>query len=124
LPTLKTLRKIIPEGYVHPAESLFADTDFPGVVDGLLEYCLIKFDYRPDLVLLDSGNHLGWLEFQQVINTQKGKCILILDDTHDLKHARSYEVIKSDPRFKIVHDGDEERYFVIAEFNPKENENG
>jgi hypothetical protein len=118
LPTVKQLKKILPEGYVHSAETLFADTDFPGVADGLLEYCLIKFDYKPDLILLDSGNHLGWLEFQQVINTVKGKCILILDDIHDLKHARSYGVVKSDPRFKIIHDGDEERYFVIAEFDP------
>jgi hypothetical protein len=116
--------------YAEPKEDVYVDnfeltrageyykeTNFP-VPDDMLGKVLQKFDNRPDFVLLDSAGHMGIQEYDYVVSRLAGPCIMALDDTDHVKHFKSVERMKADPRFKILVKNNEKFGFVIAEFNP------
>lgn len=107
----------------HPepvrAQRYYQETDFPAVPDDLLGKCLADFDGRPDLVLLDSASHLGWIEFQYLLERLKGPCILALDDIDHIKHHRSFQHMQKDSRFEILISSNEKFGFCIARFDPQ-----
>ncbi|HOK65214.1 MAG TPA: glycosyltransferase [Anaerohalosphaeraceae bacterium] len=107
----------------HPepvrAERYYQETDFPDVPDDLLGQCLEAFDGRPDFVLLDSAGHLGWIEFQYLLERLKGPCILALDDIYHVKHYRSFQQMQNDKRFEILAASKEKFGFCIARFEPQ-----
>src|SRR4051812_15222142 len=100
------------------AKLYFGETDFPNLPDDLLGKLLRDFDDQPDFVLLDSGGHMGFVEFNYVIDKIRGECLIALDDVQHVKHHRSFERIKSDARFQIVATGAEKFGFCIARFAP------
>lgn len=84
-----------------------AEVDFKGE-DALLDYALSKFDYKPDLVILDSAGHMGLVEFNYLIQRAKGTYYLALDDTLHVKHYLSLEYIKDHIEdYKIIFETDE-----------------
>jgi glycosyltransferase involved in cell wall biosynthesis/tetratricopeptide (TPR) repeat protein len=99
-------------------ENYFRETDFPGVADDLLGKVLGVFDSAPDFVLLDSGGHMGNIEFNYVVGRLKGPCYVMLDDIRHVKHHRSFEQLSSDPRFEVVTAVDEKAGFCLAKFTP------
>lgn len=115
----------------HPenerVDKYFNETNFPYLPDNLLDKCLLEFEYKPEFVILDSGGHIGFIEFNYVINKIKSDCILALDDIYHIKHHKSYLFIKQDNRFEIIHESKEKFGFCIAKFTPNdilsENEN-
>ncbi len=96
----------------------YRETDFPDVPDDLLGYCIRATGHQPDLVLLDSGGHMGNVEFNYVIDRVECKCIIALVDVFHVKHRRSLEQIENDPRFGILHLSPEKCGFCIATFDP------
>jgi len=100
------------------AKLYYGETDFPNLPDDLLGTLLRQFEYRPDFVLLDSGGHMGFVEFSYLIEQLRGPCVIALDDVQHVKHYHSYERIHEDPRFQIVAAGEEKFGFCIARFVP------
>ncbi|MCL5030012.1 MAG: glycosyltransferase [Bacteroidetes bacterium] len=100
------------------AKLYYNETNFTNVDDALLEQCLITFNYEPDFVLLDSGGHIGNLEFNYVIERLNKECIVALDDVNHIKHKKSLMQMKSDSRFQIINLSDEKFGFCIAKFTP------
>ena len=94
------------------------ETDFPNLPDDLLGKALAAFDYRPDFVLLDSGGHLGHVEFRYVIDKLRGPCVIALDDVHHVKHYQSFRDIRADERFDVMFASEEKFGFCVARFNP------
>ena len=94
------------------------ETDFPDAPDDLLGKCIAEFDGRPEFVLLDSGGHMGYLEFHYVLGLLEGPCYVALDDIYHVKHHRSFREIQADPRFELVVASEEKFGFCIARFNP------
>jgi hypothetical protein len=87
--------------------------------DGLLESALGIMGGKPDLVLLDSAGHLGWLEFCEALRLIKGPCVIALDDTRHVKHCRSLEHIKARPeQFTMIAEGSDRCGWCIAEYRP------
>ncbi len=101
------------------AELYFRETNFEKIPDDLLGVCLKSFNYCPDFVLLDSGGHIGNIEFNYLINHLNGPCFIALDDIYHIKHHRSFLQIQKDPRFTILTSSEEKFGFCIAEFNPQ-----
>ncbi|HMK38265.1 MAG TPA: glycosyltransferase, partial [Bacteroidota bacterium] len=99
-------------------EKYYRETDFPGVADDLIGRVLGVFEFRPDFVLLDSGGHMGNIEFNYLLSRLKGECHIALDDIFHIKHHRSFRQIQSDPRFEIVAAVREKAGFCIAHFTP------
>jgi len=100
-------------------ELYYSETDFPQVEDDLLYKCLERFDFKPDFVLLDSGGHIGSIEFDYLIESLQGECYIALDDVYHVKHHRSFQRIQSDPRFEVITASKEKFGFCIAHFTPK-----
>ncbi len=96
----------------------YREADFPDIPEDFLGTCLAKFGNRPDLILLDSAGHMGSVEFNYVIERLQGECYLVLDDIHHVKHHKSFQQIKSDPRFKLLTSSREKFGFCIAKFTP------
>lgn len=94
------------------------ETDFPGIPEDLLGACLRETGYRPDIVLLDSGGHMGNVEFNYLTEQLQGECYVVLDDIKHIKHHRSFKQMQADPRFTIVTASDEKFGFCIAKFTP------
>lgn len=99
------------------ADSYYRETDFAGP-DDLLGSCLARFNGAPDFVLLDSGGHMGYLEFTYLVERLRGPCHLALDDIKHVKHHRSLAAMKADPRFNVLVESDEKFGFCIARFDP------
>ncbi len=99
-------------------QKYFSETDFPGVADDLIGRVLHVFSFRPDFVLLDSGGHMGYIEFTYLVSRLKGECFIALDDIYHIKHHRSFTQMSKDPRFKILAAVREKAGFCIAHFNP------
>lgn len=73
------------------------------VPDNLLDQALQVFDYKPDLVLLDSAGHMGFIEFKYLMERVKGPFILALDDIDHGKHYESMEFIRTNPKkFEVI----------------------
>jgi hypothetical protein len=71
--------------------------------DDLLPRYLSAARDRKPLILLDSAGGIGLLELQTV---------LVLDDTHHVKHFRSIARVRSDPSFFIVAESAEHGWAV------------
>jgi hypothetical protein len=100
------------------ATKYFSETDFPDAPDDLLGECLKAFDYRPDFLMLDSGGHMGTVEFEYVLPLLCGPCHIALDDIYHVKHHCSYQQVQSDRRFEVVAVSEEKFGFCIARFQP------
>jgi hypothetical protein len=100
------------------AQLYYRETDFSDLPDDLLGDVLRRFDYRSDFILLDSGGHMGHVEFAYVIEQLRGKCYIALDDIYHVKHHRSFQQISSDRRFSLVAVSEEKFGFCIARFEP------
>lgn len=96
----------------------YRETDFPDLPDDLLGRVLSDFDHRPDFVLLDSGGHLGHVEFRYTIDRLRAPCLIALDDIHHVKHYRSFQDLRADDRFDLLAASEEKFGFCIARFNP------
>ena len=94
------------------------ETDFPDVPDDVLGACLREFDHRPDFVLLDSGGHMGYVEFSYLVPRLRGPCFVALDDIYHVKHHRSFRQLQTDRRFELVVASEEKFGFCIARFTP------
>ncbi len=97
----------------------FKETDFGNIPDDLLGETLRAFNYRPNFVLLDSGGHMGNVEFNYVLSLLQGECFIALDDINHVKHHTSYRQIKGDPRFSLITESNEKFGFCIAKFTPE-----
>jgi hypothetical protein len=89
-----------------------------GAEDDVLGKCLRAFDGLPDFVLLDSGGHMGYVEFDYLIGHLRGPCYLILDDVFHVKHHLSFARMVQDRRFDIRCVNREKFGFAIARFEP------
>lgn len=59
-------------------------------------------DHKP-LIVLDSAGGIGFLEFQIVMEVMAGRgFVILLDDTHHIKHYRSLQRIRADRDFQII----------------------
>ncbi len=96
----------------------FKETDFHGIPDDQLGQVLRGFGGRPDFVLLDSGGHMGNVEFNYLLSQLEGPCWIALDDVHHIKHRRSLRQMQADPRFEIRVESNEKFGFCIARFTP------
>lgn len=76
------------------------------------------FRNQMDFILLDSGGHMGKIEFDYVISKLKSPCAIALDDTQHCKHLESAKFIYEDPRFEVLYDSDEKNGSLIAQFIP------
>ena len=102
------------------AKMYFEETNFPGVPDDRLGWCLQNLSYSPDLVLLDSAGYLGYIEFTYLIENLKSECIIALDDIQHVKHFESFKYIRKHPdRFEILEFSPKDKFgFCIARFLP------
>jgi hypothetical protein len=85
---------------------------------GLLRKWLREFvDHNP-LVILDSAGGTGLLEFNILRETMHDRpYVLLLDDTHHVKHYRSLRHIQSDGSFRVVGHNDYHGW-VLAKHTP------
>lgn len=101
------------------ASGYHRETDFPDAEDDLLgKVVRDEFDGRPDFVLLDSGGHMGHVEFRYLLSLLRGPCWLALDDIRHVKHHRSFAELSRDPRFAVRMAIDEKFGACIARFDP------
>ncbi|RRA98718.1 hypothetical protein [Larkinella rosea] len=83
--------------------------------ENLLKELLQQYGHEKPLVILDSAGGMGWLEYQTVRDTLRGKPYwLILDDIHHLKHFRSFEDVKTRADFRII-DSSLQHGWLVAE---------
>jgi len=80
---------------------------------------LKKHQRRPELILLDSAGHLGFIEFQYLISLLRNTCYIALDDVFHIKHIDTFCAMKGDPRFDIRALGMEKNGYLIAKFTPR-----
>lgn len=99
-------------------ELYYKETDFNDVQDNLIDYCFEKFKGKPDFIVLDSGGHIGFIEFKHIISNIKSECIICLDDINHIKHFNSFKYIQSDKRFKVLHISKEKFGFCFVKFVP------
>lgn len=100
------------------AKLYFQETHFESVPDDGLRKALKVLEWRPDFVLLDSGGHMGNVEFNYLLELLEGPCFIALDDVFHIKHRRSLEQIQTDPRFELLTLSHEKFGFCIARFDP------
>jgi len=97
----------------------YKETDFNGIEDDMLGKALSVYGDRPDFVLLDSGGHMGNVEFNYLISRLKGPCYLALDDIFHIKHHKSFKQMQADHRFEILTVSHEKFGFCLAKFTPE-----
>lgn len=130
LPTRKEINKkfvidnwptgiYIDHNVIQRADLYYKETDFIDLPDNLLLRCLEAFDFHPDFVLLDSGGHIGYIEFLTLLNTLIYPCLIALDDIYHVKHYESFHSIQKDKRFEILKVSKEKFGFCIAHFTPR-----
>lgn len=121
----RLVKDVIADGLVvdhepeNRVEFYFRETDFPHLPDALLDHVLAEFGGRLDFALLDSGGHMGHLEFEYLVSRLRFPCWLALDDIHHVKHHQSFQRIQTDPRFAIEAVGQEKFGYCIARFTPE-----
>jgi hypothetical protein len=94
------------------------ETHFPEALDDLLGFVLRNFDQAPEFLLLDSADHLGFIEFQYAFSLVKAPCYLALNGVRQWKHAQSLKAMQADPRFKLLELADDNGGYCVASFNP------
>lgn len=99
----------------------YRETDFPHLPDDMLGQVLGEFANKADFVLLDSGGHMGHVEFRYVTSRLRGPCWIALDDIFHVKHHQSFLEIQADPRFTVETVSREKFGFCIARFTPAPN---
>jgi hypothetical protein len=99
-------------------ELYFRETDFPHLPDDMLGQALGEFGNKADFVLLDSGGHMGHVEFRYVTSRLRGPCWIALDDIFHVKHHQSFADVQDDPRFEVQTISREKFGFCIARFTP------
>jgi hypothetical protein len=95
----------------------YKETNFD-VPDNLLHKALTRFDFAPDFVLLDSAGHMGYVEFQYLTSLVRSPLYIMLDDIYHCKHYKSLQLMKRDPRFKILVESAEKFGFCIVHYTP------
>lgn len=70
-----------------------SEVNFP-VNDHMLKYALSKMEYRPDLVILDSAGHMGFIEFKYLMKYAHAPFYLALDDIFHVKHFDTMQFIR------------------------------
>ena len=107
----------------HPEESrvdtYYSETHAPDLEHDLLGKFIADVNYRPGMLLLDSAGHTGHAEFNYAIEMLEDLCIVALDDTNHIKHAKSAEQIAIDPRFALIGKTDEKYGSLVAIFTPQ-----
>lgn len=86
--------------------------------DDLLGKLLNKLHGQVDFLLLDSGGHIGNIEFEYALTLIKTECGIALDDTRHIKHYRCLDRMKKDKRFRILKDNSEKFGSALAIFTP------
>lgn len=79
---------------------------------------LLQFVGDPDFVLLDSGGHIGEIEFRYLISKLRKPCGIALDDTRHIKHYKSRDFISKDERFEVLVDNQEKFGSMVCKFTP------
>lgn len=92
------------------------ETAFPYVPENLMLDLMEK--YSPQFILLDSGAHIGYLEFRTMVANLKKSCVIAMDDIFHFKHFRSWLWVLKDSRFKVLESGDEKFGYGLALFEP------
>ncbi|HEU4344061.1 MAG TPA: hypothetical protein VFU31_21105 [Candidatus Binatia bacterium] len=82
--------------------------------DALLRVACAAFECKPDLVLLDSAGHLGFIEFEYLMSLVKGTFVLIVDDRMHVKHHRTWKQIQHSSGWEIIEQGPERFGWGIA----------
>ncbi|HVT89395.1 MAG TPA: hypothetical protein VHD56_11125 [Tepidisphaeraceae bacterium] len=100
------------------ARLYYNETNYADLPQDMLGQALREFDNHPDFVLLDSGGHMGYIEFRYLIDNLAGPCHIALDDVNHVKHFRSFKDICEDSRFRLVTASEEKFGFCIARFEP------
>jgi len=91
-----------------------------GMRENILSELLPKVADDNPLILLDSAGGIGLFEFFMVREIMGSKpYVLVLDDTHHVKHYRSKLLIQQDPMFKVIYN-DDIHGRLIAIHNPNE----
>jgi len=84
----------------------------------LLEKYLVRFQTKDPLIIMDSAEGIGFLEFSILERVmQNHSYLLLLDDINHIKHFRSCEHIKKDQQFSIL-GLDESRGWLLAKHGP------
>lgn len=97
----------------------FRETNFPDVPDDMLKKCIQSFCGKIDFLLLDSGGHLGEIEFDTAIRHIISPCMIALDDIYHVKHFNNfYNKIKGNTQFEIAYESREKFGFCIAFYYP------
>jgi len=128
MPTREHLRQVFANGTFDGiwldndphlcADGYFGETNHLAE-DDLLGKALTEFDNKPDMILLDSAGHLGYIEFLYCIDRIKAPCLIVLDDTQHCKHYRSLQYMKEHfEKFEIIVESDEKFGFCIAVYKP------
>lgn len=100
-------------------DKYYEETHFDNIPEGMLVTCLEKLDRSPDLVLLDSGGHMGEEEFEVLVPILRKPCIIALDDVFHVKHYRNLQRVVKDRRFTVLNLSKEKFGFCIAKFDPR-----
>lgn len=95
----------------------YKETDY-FLEDDLLGKIIKKLNGQIDFILLDSGGHIGNIEFEYALTLIKCPCAIALDDTRHIKHYRCLDRMKNDKRFRIINDNEEKFGSSLAIFNP------
>lgn len=74
------------------------------VPDHMLSYAIQKMEGRPELVILDSAGHMGFIEFKYLISRiGNHSYYLVLDDIGHVKHYDSYQFVLNNPdKFEVI----------------------
>jgi hypothetical protein len=70
--------------------------------DELLRTALEMQGGLTELFILDSAGHMGTVEFDYLMGIVRAPFMLALDDTLHIKHRKTVEKIKNDPRFTLT----------------------
>ena len=94
---------------------LYLDEAPTNIEDAVLGKCLLAT--HPDLLILDSAGHLGWVEFKYALNLMEKECFIVLDDIFHLKHFESYKYIQAHPEsFDLITVSHEKFGFLVAKW--------
>jgi len=115
LPTLEEIEQMLLEKSCKFDAKRFYNDVNQDVPDDWLGVILRM--YVPDVIFLDSAGHMGFIEFNYVMQyMSKHPFILILDDVSTIKHWKTVEVLKEDSCFEIINFTSR---FCIAKYNPE-----
>jgi predicted O-methyltransferase YrrM len=101
-----------------PRGRLTSVANHPDAIDDLLGYVMTALNGEPDVVLVNSANSQGLVEFEYLLSLIKSRCFVILADLHHIKHPRSLQLMQTDPRFTMIDLSREGFGFCIAHFDP------